>query len=696
MPDANEEQARSAAPEEPSPDRGLPSGPTGWLVSAIAVAGVSACLAIFFVVTHLYRTVPIGNDNLGLGLPVRFLISSTIQDGAFPLWDPFSGTGASLLSIYTPTAASPLVLILAFVRHYDFASFVTEILVLDALALWGMYLWVRSRGPRWIAATAAITYALAPYFILQAQLNIEAVGTGAAIPWIALGATRIAQGRVNGIPLLAGGLGLMATSGYLGLNILSIEFLVFGGVVWGVIRRASQPRSQRIHGLASPSIHVQGTSIVRRLLYAVSALALFGCMTGLVIAETFSNTTLAFFTDRSIDPFVAAIQLDSLRTVLDTIGVNPLIGDAFGAHPALLFLPTATLLGLALGFWKPTPLFLASVVTGTLVFFASLSQEHAIARWLVDIIPGLESIRFHGWLTGVIIFFFITAGSEGLRRGVTGEPRNNRIVLAIGVAISLASGVAVIATGHWRFGLIVLGFGGIALSIMIAMLGQPRAFRTRAVLAVTIAGMVGAQVALADGRIQQPSQLSASASASIRELVDNATTGFPRPSPTRARESTMNAHYYLKAPVVESYMPQRNPAISALIEAGNAERLRPYVLARSGQPIAYSVLSLTPNQLRVRLPEKNPDNGVIFTTPYSPNWSASSGNTQLTTRKTADGLMEVTGAHGRQDITLAYAPWYRWPLGILGVLAWLAVLGWPLWTYAYRHLARRRLANPAS
>jgi len=180
---------------------------------------------LFYLFGGFNAPFPILHDNAFLGLPTRFLISASLRSGIFPLWDPYIGAGVPLHSIYTSIGLSPIIWALSLLRKYDTALFILEILALNFLGFTGMWLWLKTRSSTFIACLGALSYSLSPYLLFQAKINLEAMGSAVAIPWICLGAYQISKQNSIGVAVLAGGLGLAFTSGYLGTNVLMLELL---------------------------------------------------------------------------------------------------------------------------------------------------------------------------------------------------------------------------------------------------------------------------------------------------------------------------------------------------------------------------------------------------------------------------------------------------------------------------------------
>lgn len=649
-------------------------------------------VVVFIYIGQFYRALPIDNDNLALGLPARFLVSSAARAGEFPLWDPYSGAGSSFLSVYMPTGLSPIVWLLSIFGTYDFNAFVAEIVVINALAVTGMYLWLRSRCAQWISVVGALAYGLNPYMIIQSQLNLEAVGTAAAIPWICLGLFRIAQRKTVGIPVTASGLGLAFTSGYLGLNILVFELLAAGGLIWLILIFIQSPKAY----LAHRRLHTK--MLGKSLVYALCSVLIFIGMIGLIIAETASNLDVGFFTNRSLDPYEASVRLEALTTFLDTNAVNVFTPGPFDGHMVIFFLPTVMLVGLFIGFYRPTPLFFASILTALLVFSCTLSSQYFLARILVFLVPGLDRIRFHSWLSILIVFLLLTAASEGLRLSQSQIFSKRRIIeFGSGVTFAITAIYLLMMTSGVQlwYAVIVLGLATLASTVILAKLANPIARTQQLTLIFCLILIAAGQMSLVNFRLENPwlNNRTEADTQAIVQVVEHAVVEFPIPKDTRDIEATgtpINNHYFTKTPTVITYMPQRTATASALILGGQAQLLSPYVIGLDRKAVPYSVQSLKPNSFEVALGAPEGARTLVLTVPFSPHWQGESGGQALAVQRSTEGLIEVRVGPSTQEVTLVYRPLYQWPLLILSVASWLIAIGW-VTAAVVQHLRKDRV-----
>jgi hypothetical protein len=619
---------------------------------------------------------PIFNDNALLGLPARFFISNSLSSGIFPLWDPYLGAGVALHSIYTSIGMSPIIWILSVIGNYDINLFLTEIIILNLLGFLGMYLWLRNRSSRLITIVGALSYSLSPYMILQSKINLEAVGSSIAIPWICLGTYQIIKKNHAGIPMLAGGLGIAFTSGYLGMNVLMLELLA----VWGLILALLWP-IKILNFFKKP---VDKSDLKKIIVYFLIAITLFLSSILLLISETFSNISIDFFIKRSIDPFAAAIKLESIRNLFDN-KVNPFVPDQFAAHAVMLYLPSLVIGGIIYGIMKPTKFFIGTFIAFVFSLCACLSKEYFLARFLVEFLPGFSSIRYHSWLSILLIFLLITAFSQGIAGLITRRSFLNKIYIAVGITL-LITFLTYLSMEDRDFSYIAIS-GSIALTSLLLIQYLPGAERSYSFLiSSALVIMCLLQLLIANTRFdnigfnQRFNVQNEDAQKIQAEIVVNASTRFSALKNTRDLSplDSTNPHYSRNI-VVEGYLPQRSPSINKLITQGEIGILKYYLVDHSGKPITYQLKAINANSMRIKILDELKDEKIIVTIPYSKGWKAvDSQGINIPLEINELGLMQMAPKPGQEEITLEYGSLFSYMLLFISFLSWFLIFIWSL------------------
>jgi len=477
-----------------------------------------------------------------------------------------------------------------------------------------MWFWIKTKSSTFISFLGALSYSLSPYLLFQAKINLEAIGSAVAIPWICLGAYQISKQNSIGVAVLAGGLGLAFTSGYLGTNVLMLELLG----IWALLLICIQSRALIRFDLKGPQ-----KNIWISIIYFLISSILCTFLLSVPISETLINLNLDFFTKRNVDPFTAAIQLESLKNIFDN-RVNPFIADRFGGHDVMLYMPSILVGGLIYGLYKPSRVMIATLLAFAITLMACLSKEYAVARFLVGLLPGFKEIRFHAWLSILLVFFLITMGSLGLSK-LYQDSQYGRKVYKPAILITI---IIIIAT-HFSQADRDLKYLSITALISITSLVsfQKIAISTkplRLLLSICVVFLALTQLYLAsirwdlEGFNKRFGVQAKEIQQRQREVIKNTLPTFTIPPNTRdlfpEYPDSENAHYS-KRPLVEGYLPQRNPAISKLIAEGQLERLKYYAITSDARPILYKLTSLTPNQFKIEILEDLDNQSITITTP---------------------------------------------------------------------------------
>jgi len=140
----------------------------------------------------------LANDNYALGYPLRILVSSSIQQGIFPLWDHWTHGGMPLNSPLMMLSFSPIVLILSIFGIYGISTYVVEIIVIHILCFIGMYWWLTFYSTKRASFVVALCFTTLGAQVLQTPINFEAVVSVALLPWIAVGMKYCMNGLKKG------------------------------------------------------------------------------------------------------------------------------------------------------------------------------------------------------------------------------------------------------------------------------------------------------------------------------------------------------------------------------------------------------------------------------------------------------------------------------------------------------------------
>ncbi len=648
---------------------------------------------IFYYLVGLDRPFPFGNDNLRFYLPQRAFVSDFIHAGHVPWWNPYSGGGAPINTLYIPQALSPVVVAISLFHPYTTNSLVAEIIALNVIAFLGMYCWVRLHCSRVAAYVAAYTYTLTPFMLIQSLLNIEAVGSACALPWIALGIGLIFKQQKSGAPILCVGLGLAFTAGYLGINYFFSVFLLFTLVLYLVLYLLANVTTSKSYCVNTFKSHF------KKIWSFAKALILWGLIMAPLVYETFRNVDTSFFLNRGIDPFFLSMKLQSIATLLDTKGVSLYDLDSHGAYTTFFFIPSLMLFGIFCSVLRPTIFTVSLGISFGVAFCTALSGQYAITKYIISTVPGFSDIRIHSWLMPGLLLLLLTIAAHGIDQVRVCCKIKTPQVFGVLIFYLLLNGGYFFNAKAVDFDpdyvLLVVGFG------LLVTLGGLFALRTNknplvqvacsvALVAVSvyqmnIAGNRWDRTSL-DERLTPETHQAGLVERYKKDRLPLATTHA-----TRDVTSVDDASpYLLKRPVVDSYMPQRNFAFTYFIVHDDKTLLSHYTLTLNREPIKSENLWKTSDTLEIDWGERIQSTPVLVTIPFSQNWIASSGDRVFSITKGASNFLQINVDIPITSVRLTYETKVSNILLILSIIGWMIVGFWLIWSFVIDRCCRSR------
>jgi hypothetical protein len=617
------------------------------------LAGITGCIVGFIALSQPWsRPFPIENDNLVLRLPMSFLISTSIRHGVIPLWDPYSGGGAPIFTVFSSFALSPIYLVtIALTRSVVRAAFLESIFI-TCLAYVGMALVLRL-APFWYRQIGALSYALSGYMLIQNYLNIEGAYSAAAIPWIFFGLIEIKHERFLGVASIAFGVAVSSTGGYLGMNILGIYPLAMW-IAWDRIKA-------NLSGAAGWRDHVS---------YFTSLLT--GLILGLIpisysIAETMHHGYFTGFLTRKIDPYSGSASLSSIMTLFGSFGLDTTVQDSWGGAVVMIFVPFAIIYLIWRGIRAGSHEVIGPIVISLVTFILLLSRKYPIIEGIHSSLPGWKSIRYHGWLSIYVVFFLIFAGSISAQEYESGTRGKHVFIPGAVFATSIA------------FALISLTLSGkswllsVGVVVVAALVIARYRFSTSALVLIALIQVV---ISAVTPQNNWPSARGAEEVVGISNLFAKAEDGFPPVGESRLIGDPRlgwNGHYFLKSASIFAYQPGIHPRMSNAIEAGKSEILEHFVLTIKDSPVSAKIQDFRPNYMRVVIPNSFTEQALQITVPYSSNWKAVINGERTPILRSKNDFIEIQNVPPGSDIALTYRPPYAGVLLSIGLLAWIGI-----------------------
>jgi len=283
---------------------------------------------IFFYLIRLElvgNLVALVNDNYSLGYPWRILVSSSMQNGIFPLWDHWTHGGMPLNSPLGMLSFSPIVQLLSLFGVYSLSLFIIEILIIHVLCFIGTYIWLTFYSSKFSSIVLAFCFSVMGLQIIVTPLSLDAVVSTALLPWMAIGMKYCMKGFLRGIGILAIAIWIMMTTGYLGMNVIYIEFIAFYCIAEVIIQILIKKHTI--------------TQLFTGICYIIGGLLLGGLIVNYPYIENFVyyGTSFATMRDSTFSPYASSANLFSLFTLFFPNKVWAFASDEFMAHTGMMF-----------------------------------------------------------------------------------------------------------------------------------------------------------------------------------------------------------------------------------------------------------------------------------------------------------------------------------------------------------------------
>lgn len=709
--------SRSSGRSDYSGNRGAASlplvPPTLQRKRLLVAVVIAAQVIIYAALIRLWTPIPFFHDNLALGLPYRRLISLSVREGHLPLWDHWSGAGAPIVSLYTPTALSPIVLLQSIGGVYGPNAFKIELLIIFSLGAVGMYKWLSLLAGTIPALVAATAYQLSPFFIVQSVLNLETAASAALYPWIGVAIVLALRGDLLAVPLGAAAVYLTTTLGYLGSTVLSAPVLAVGCVAMALLatRGARQP-----FGGIGRRLRALG---LRPWVLMASALTLGLALVNFIILETITNFDADLFLGREINPFNGSARL---QTAFTTFGYHmdspfPAISPWGWTDERLLgvgviYVGAIGLIGLVAGAWWRNAGTICALVFAGVAFLMTLEPNPA-TEWLVRNAPGFADVRYKGFLLQLVAFFLLTGATFGLRRLLSRHTRRDlAIVAGIGLGMILVVGWRFASQSTtWRLDAVIAVAFFVVSTVLIATLHRGGRGRLAiGALLVAVAAQAATFYILLPTTVPngQPNPLvatDAEAQARIDEFIDSvARSSFDPAIPSATTRITdqgwpvidglvwaLNEQYYSLEPIVNTYQPQMKSVVRRAVEEDRVGEFTP-MFRDAGNPNLEPLVvldELNPSALRAQITLSAPTDDLVWVSPYSRNWRLYVDGEPRGMSASDDGLHRFALGPGTHDVELEYRPAYLLPSVLITLGALLVCVGMTIFTIRRRSVHGR-------
>ncbi len=628
-------------------------------------------VVIFYVVRLqlLSNHLALSNDNYALGYPLRILVSSSIQNGIFPLWDHWTHGGMPLSSPLIPLSFSPIVLLLSLFGVYSIPTYIVEILTIHILGFIGMYLWLRFYASKFSSLVVAFCFTLIGYQVLQTPLNFEAVVSTALLPWLGVGMKYCMRGATKGIGIIALAVWIMMTTGYLGMNVIFIELISFFCILESLV-----------HTIKNKS-HIN--KLLLGTLFILCGLILGGLIVNYPIVENLVHygTSFATMRDAAFTPYAASANLFSLFTLIFPNHVWTFSADQSSAHTGIIFFGSIPIYMVLYALLRKK--FQHSIILlftfFILTFIAMLSSKYLFAQWLSMNFPLLRYTRWHVWFLTGSVFFLATVSGIGMTAFIEGKRRAAKvftyyifIIIAALIVIKQSGSLFVSPISYLRYPQVII----YVLLGIVLLVSRPKINIFVYLLAVIEVAIVSWSIPLLGNNLYYRGLTEQEAAA--RELVKQQTKYFPFISNERsAQDSHVNPQYYTKQPALYGYNPVIYPTFISLINDPvypEIMKYQFYPVNNVGYPemnndFKIHSIRLTPNSAEATIEIQPKEQNIVWSSPYSSSWIFSIDGVRAVTQSNSYGLTQFTVNKGIHKIRFIYRPPYFIPSILLTVSA---------------------------
>jgi hypothetical protein len=620
----------------------------------------SIAVAFFYIVRLQLFGNPLAltNDNYALGYPGRILVSSSIQNGIFPLWDHWTHGGMPFSSPINLLSFSPIVLLLSLFGVYSISTFVVEILIIHILSFIGMYTWLTFYSSKFSSLVIAFCFAVMIPQILQTPLNFEAVVSTALLPWLGIGMKYCMREALKGIGIIAFSVWIMMTTGYLGMNVIFIELIVFFCISEAIL------------------LAIKNKSTVKQVLSG-SLLIFCGLFIGGLIVnypfvENFVHYGISFTTlrDATFTPYAASANLFSLFTLIFPNHIWAFSADEYLAHTGIIFFGSIPIYMALYSFFRRKHRInvILLMTFFILSFLAMLSTKYPFAQWISMNFPLLRYIRWHGWFLTASVFFLATVSSIGMTEYIDEKEKRLKIfvfcvfiILATLTAMKQSGSIFVSPVSYLRYPQTIIF---ILLGIII-LVSNRKLNNLVYLLCVIEVVVVSWSIGLLGNNLYYRGLTNQEAVS--RESVKQRTKYFPIISNERSiQDSHVNPQYYTKQPSLYGYNPVIYPTFASFISDPKYPLIMKYLFYpenTAGFPdindyFKINSVRLTPNSAEATIVIQSNEQNIVWSSPYSSSWILSIDGVQSYTQPNRFGLTQFTINKGIRTIRFAYRPPY--------------------------------------
>jgi len=618
----------------------------------LSVLLISLC--IFTSTLKLNKISSIYHDNYAITYPNRILASTAIKSGYLPLWDHWANGGSPLNTLISSTVFSPIILLLGLFGIYSLKTFILEILIFYILGFVGMFFWLKTYTDKYTSLFGAVCFSLAPFFLIQAPINFEIIISTFMYPWLAYGFKKTLQTKYQSIPIITFSLWIMFTTGYLGINIISVQFIIIFCLIEHLLKKFN----------------------IKGLIYLSVGILLFLAIINFSILETFNYFGFNFsqIRETNFDPFLGAIKPDTVLTIIWPNFISSFDLDKFASVTGLLYSGSVNLIFIfsALFLLKKNKTVLLLFTFMLVLFFSMFSKEFFLGRFLTDIIPFYSKIRFHGFNIGLFLFFTLTLSSIGLANFIKRQEKSKKIFLIIfyflmAGFLAFMQSKRVNTLNYFYYPQTLSFFVLVIMFLVILFFDKKNYHYSDSLIIISITFITIGEFLLLSPQLIFLKHDLLTHQELIAKQEKLKTKGFDSTINERTFDpSYSNDQYYSKIPSAFGYHPLIHPIIKKLQLSNNYSELMKnifYVSDKEGLPLYddstdIKIIKFQPNYIRLSIKARQDKTQIVWSSPYTKNWKLYIDKDISQTNMNSFGLTTFTLNKNSSDVELKYEPFY--------------------------------------
>ncbi|MDO8269666.1 MAG: hypothetical protein Q7T54_03285 [Candidatus Levybacteria bacterium] len=637
-----------------------------WLFLSLFILAAIISASIFFTYfgTSAFR-LPY-HDAFKFDFPNRFFISKSINNGILPLWDQWSHNGLPTSLNISFINISPVILLISLFGIYTPQTLMIEMLLMQFLALVGMFFWLKEYSNKWLALVGAFFFSLSPP-ILSTATNASVIATMCTVPLIAYSFKKTLQGSLRHSGLFSLALIIVFTSGYLGTNVLYLPIIFMFCLLEEIIINKSNFRN-----------------ISKGFAFLILGGVLFLAATSIGWIELWHYTGFDLSSLRygHYDPFTGGNSLKILYSLffvhnfppyVPLGAIVPVAGNGYEIYFGVVnFIFALFCLLNRKDFGRSILIFCFLIV----IFCISLAPEYDIPVIASKFLPFLTLSRWHGWYTLLLSFFSLTLAIRGFDLLISQKSILNFKLIAISggvvVALMLLAIYKLISRSSYSGDFFVLQLTcAVGIILFAVYLHKNPTFKKKVGLVFISFIFVGLSIIefvpnSLNYLTYRNDTWNETAHMEMKKIFeDQRSNTF---SYKKNERQVSNYQLVTGIPSPYGYTPMSTPAMLKLRAQIGEDKYTKISMrlfwisdplsAPSKQEDIINITKFEPNAIDLTIENKEGQRKILWTNSFSTHWKLNVNGKPQVLEKTSNGFSAFTVGNGKSLVKLQYEPKY--------------------------------------